>query len=268
MANPSVRNGHIDIANELAERFATLPLKGEDWRVLWAVLRQTWGWKAGDRKKDADAISLATFSRMTGMKRPNVVRVLRRLVAQRLLLKDENVYGINQNHDQWVVAHRLPGSSAPATPLEVVAQELPKGVAHRLQKPVAHPLPSIDKEKDKKDRGRIDSVSDGELERRWKAAAIEHGWCDGPYADKTLAQARDLPRKDRDEFLRKVRVMLNSATHPRTRGFARKVYGEIAGLVNDRGPMRRVLTGSEQDERRKFAEGESGREYVREELGG
>lgn len=137
MANPSVRNGHIDIANELAEQFAKLNLKGEDWRILWVVLRQTWGWKQGDRKKDFDYISLSQFEQKTGMKRPNVARVLKRLVAHKLLLKRENGYGINQNYEQWLVAHRLlplPSSSQATT---LVAQELPKVVAHKL--------PTIDK---------------------------------------------------------------------------------------------------------------------------
>lgn len=124
-------------------------LKGEEWRILWVVLRKTWGWKEGDHKKNIDHIPLSQFEELTGMKRANVVRVLKRLVAHRLLLKRKSGYGINQNHDQWVVAHRLPGSSQ-ATPL--VAHKLPEVVAHRLPKVVAHRLPSIDKKDNIKEK--------------------------------------------------------------------------------------------------------------------
>jgi hypothetical protein len=43
-------------------------------------------------------------------------------------------------------------------------------------------------------------------------------------------------------------------------------FGEIAGLVNDRGAMQQVLTGAEQAQRQRFAGEESG--SVSEELGG
>ena len=108
MANPSVKNGHIDIANELAEQFAKIPLTGVQWRILWVVLRKTWGWMDGDHKKNYDWIPLSQFEEATNLARVNVVRALKVLVVKRLLVKGENGYGINQNYDQWVVVKRLP----------------------------------------------------------------------------------------------------------------------------------------------------------------
>jgi phage replication O-like protein O len=113
MANPSLKKGYLSIANELSERFAQTSLKGEEWRILWVVLRQTWGWKEGDRKKDWDWISLSQFEEKTGMKRANVARTLKSLVAHRLLDKEltgKKRYKFNQDYDQWVVAHKLPSS--------------------------------------------------------------------------------------------------------------------------------------------------------------
>lgn len=146
VANPSVRNGHIDIANELAEQFARTTILGNDWQVFWVVLRQTWGWKEGDRKKAFDFISLTQFQRKTGLCRASVVRSLQRLVARRLLLKRENGYGINQNYEQWVVAAKLPSSSSETTPVAPVSPKV-----------VAVELPTIDK----KDTSTKDTTNGG-----------------------------------------------------------------------------------------------------------
>lgn len=48
---------------------------------------------------------------------------------------------------------------------------------------------------------------------------------------------RQLPAVDWQEFKRKICVMLTSAKHHRTIGLAKKLFHEIADLVNDRGAM-------------------------------
>lgn len=88
----------------------------------------------------------------------------------------------------------------------------------------------------------------------FREVVLREEWCDEHYADKVIKQSHELGGKHRKEFYRKVRVMLNSAQHPRTLGFARKVYGEIAGLVNDHGPMERVLSGEELADRRRLVD--------------
>lgn len=110
MANPSVRNGHIDIANELAEQFARTSLTGQEWRVLWVILRQTWGYKAGKRKRDRSAVSSRFIAKATGMKRANVKRCLRSLGDACLIIDLPDGVGLNQNYEMWVVVKRLPGS--------------------------------------------------------------------------------------------------------------------------------------------------------------
>lgn len=57
MANPQAENGHIDIANEIADKFCSYRLSGQEWQIIWVVLRKTWGWlevpdnKVGPKKK-------------------------------------------------------------------------------------------------------------------------------------------------------------------------------------------------------------------------
>lgn len=108
MANPSLKNGYISVANELVEKFATISIPSSEMRIVWVVWRKTWGWSNGDRKKDWDWIALSQFEKATTMKHGNVASSLKSLVVKRILLKRENGYKFNQNYDEWVVCKRIP----------------------------------------------------------------------------------------------------------------------------------------------------------------
>lgn len=108
MANPSLKNGYTSIANELVEKLAIINIPGGEMRIVWAVWRKTWAWKKGNRRKDIDRISLSQFEKMTGMKHSNCAKGLKSLVVKRILLKSNNGYSFNQNHDEWVVVKRIP----------------------------------------------------------------------------------------------------------------------------------------------------------------
>ena len=43
MANPKVKNGYIDIANELVDQFARINIPGNEMRIIWVLWRKTWG---------------------------------------------------------------------------------------------------------------------------------------------------------------------------------------------------------------------------------
>lgn len=107
MANPSLKNGYISIANELVEKLATLSIPSSEMRVIWVVWRKTWGWKEGDRHKDWDWISLSQFSKLTTIKKTNIPKILKSLVYKRILVRKENLYKFNQNYDEWVVYKRI-----------------------------------------------------------------------------------------------------------------------------------------------------------------
>lgn len=102
MASPQVENGHTDIANEIVEKLAHYRLSGEEWQCLLVVWRKTYGWK----KKD-DEISLSTFESMTGIKRANVVRTLKKLVSKKILgssdidTRHAKRYWFNKDFEQW-----------------------------------------------------------------------------------------------------------------------------------------------------------------------
>lgn len=101
-ANPQIENGHTDIANELVEAFARLYLSAKESRVLWAILRKTYGWH-----RKFDHISFTQFEQLTGMKRRHIADALGRLIQRRIIIRRGNhrklEYGINKNYDEWIL---------------------------------------------------------------------------------------------------------------------------------------------------------------------
>jgi phage replication O-like protein O len=270
MANPSIKNGHIDIANELAEKFAYTPLTGEEWRILWVVLRQTWGWKGEeiDRKKDFDYISIGYFEDKTGMKRANVARILKKLVARKLLLRSEKGYGINQNYDLWVVAPKLPLVAKkllvakPASSSSSQATVTSSSQANESSSSQATHNRYIDKKDIKqKIEPEKDWITD-DVKTQYMAIVEKYHLADKAYADKTWDQGMSLRGENQTRFRKKIAVLLSARRQP----FAEKIHTELAQLVNDKGDMERKLSEAEIKQRREFDEEEYGKKYVKDEL--
>lgn len=99
-ASPQAENGHIDIANEIAEAFFQLQLSGNQWRLLWVIFRQTYGWH-----KKAARISISYFERKTGMKRRHVVRALNDMTERNIITKNDTsfitTYGFQKDYTKW-----------------------------------------------------------------------------------------------------------------------------------------------------------------------
>ena len=106
MASPQLENGYLRIAQQLVDQFCRRCFNGQEWRILWAVIRKTYGYN-----KREDAISLSQFREITGMDCKSVARTLKCLRIKNVLICKEsragNVYKINKNFDAWLVA-KLP----------------------------------------------------------------------------------------------------------------------------------------------------------------
>lgn len=109
MESPQMENGHLDIANELVEKFAMTYLSANEWRILWVVLRKTWAWH-----KKEDKISLTQFQHMSGLSRPSVRKAIAKLVAKGLLVAVGgtfiHVYSFNKHYSQWTSSGRATSS--------------------------------------------------------------------------------------------------------------------------------------------------------------
>lgn len=92
--------GYLQIPNSLAEAFAKYDLTGGEWRVLWVIIRKTWGWAKTDHngqylrdengaivKKKMDVISISQLAEATGMGKgkawKNVTSLVKRKVVKR-----------------------------------------------------------------------------------------------------------------------------------------------------------------------------------------
>ena len=100
MASPQRENGHVRVANELVEAFQRLHLSGNQWRLLWVILRLTYGWN-----KKTDYISLTTFEKCTGLNRWNFKQYLDDLFHREIISRDNSgyitKYGLQKDYTKW-----------------------------------------------------------------------------------------------------------------------------------------------------------------------
>jgi phage replication O-like protein O len=100
MANPQAEDGHIDIANEIAEHLAYLRLSPNETQIIWALLRKTWGWH-----KKSDKISLTQWSSLTGIATCNVSRAIKLLEKRHIITANRKSYiteyMLQKDYDLW-----------------------------------------------------------------------------------------------------------------------------------------------------------------------
>ncbi len=96
MASPQKENGHIDIANELVEQFYKINLSAYEWRILWYILRKTYGWN-----KKMDYLAISPISKDTGISRQHVFRTKHKLLTKKIIIEKGGKLGLNKDYDQW-----------------------------------------------------------------------------------------------------------------------------------------------------------------------
>lgn len=149
MANPQKEDGHIDIANELAEAMYQLQLSGNQWRLLWVILRQTYGWN-----KKIDKISISFFQKKTRLKRRHISRLLKDMVKRKIITKKDNdfivSYGFQKNYEFWqlspkIASLKIPSPKKTATITKNSTKTITKIGAHKR-----HSKETIQKTKEEK----------------------------------------------------------------------------------------------------------------------
>ena len=92
-----MQEGYTRIVNELVEGLAQADLGPRHFRVLFAVIRQTYGWN-----KTRDRISGGQLAAMTGLKRQTCNRVVRELMTMNVIQKiDGAALRINTRSTTW-----------------------------------------------------------------------------------------------------------------------------------------------------------------------
>lgn len=96
MASPQRENGHIDIANEIAEALARTQLNGYESRYLWVLFRKTYGWQ-----KKEDRIPISQFIEATGLKKQHIWRTQQRLIQRNIVTKNGYKIGFQKDYTRW-----------------------------------------------------------------------------------------------------------------------------------------------------------------------
>ncbi len=100
MARPQIEDGHTKVANEIAEALARVNLTSHENRVLWCILRKTYGWN-----KKADRISYSQFQDATGIDRRHIGRSLSSLKTRQIITCQGDgyslEYGLQKDYELW-----------------------------------------------------------------------------------------------------------------------------------------------------------------------
>ncbi len=97
MANPQLEDGFTMVANEIIEALARINLCAYESRVLWLIIRKTYGWH-----KKIDWIALSQIVDSTGILKPNVSRTLKSLKARNIIIRDKNRrVGLQKDYEKW-----------------------------------------------------------------------------------------------------------------------------------------------------------------------
>ena len=86
-------------------------ISGQEWQVLWVVIRKTWGWidPTSGKQKKMDTISLSQFAKATGITRKKCHELLLKLVEKNIIKKSVPnkgdrravTYGFQKNYELW-----------------------------------------------------------------------------------------------------------------------------------------------------------------------
>jgi len=97
MASPQIENGFTRIANELAEALSRINLSAYESRVIWFLVRNTYG--RGGKKNDQ--IALSQIAEATSLDRGNAGRALRSLKDRGIVVIEAERIGIQKDYEQW-----------------------------------------------------------------------------------------------------------------------------------------------------------------------
>ena len=143
MASPQKENGWTSVSNELAEAFAMTYLTSQESKILWVLLRQTYGYK-----KTMDKISFSQFERKTGLHRRHISTVLKRLVSRNIIKREvegQNIsYGPQKDYDLWDKTITQMGNGST---IQSITQTSNTPLPEQVSKPLPERVNTIERKK-------------------------------------------------------------------------------------------------------------------------
>lgn len=134
MTLPGPESGHLELPNWLVERLARLELTSTQWRIIWAVWRQTLCWQvSGGWGNRPYPISTQELAEATGVTERWVRRELKKLVGMKIILREKTpggrehktVTSFNLDPSTWEIKGGL--SDPPLAPIKGGVSDPPLG---------------------------------------------------------------------------------------------------------------------------------------------
>ena len=108
MASPQTENGFTRIANELMEVIPLYKFNGTQFRILFVVLRYTYGFQ-----RKSHELSLTFIADSTGMHKQQIKRELDILIKNKVLIEEEppsfnkpRIIQFNKNYKEWLISRQ------------------------------------------------------------------------------------------------------------------------------------------------------------------
>jgi len=96
MASPQLENGYTRIANELLEALIRFPFSQRQLRLIFALVRATYGWQSKGAR-----LPKLRLAKLTGIKPNHLYRGLRELRDMKVVTEQDRVMGLNKNYEEW-----------------------------------------------------------------------------------------------------------------------------------------------------------------------
>ncbi len=96
---PALEQGYCKIVNAVTEALSMAPLTSRQFRVVWAIIRKTYGFN-----KAKDRIAASQIAEMTGLKRQHCSSALASLERMGVIIREGGSFGavkINTKIDEW-----------------------------------------------------------------------------------------------------------------------------------------------------------------------
>jgi phage replication O-like protein O len=101
VAAPQLEDGFTRIAHEILEALSKVNLSPYESRIMWCILRKTYG-----HHKKTDRIALSQISEATGLDRGNASRALRSLKKRNIIASEGHQIGLQKDHEKWRAVSR------------------------------------------------------------------------------------------------------------------------------------------------------------------
>ena len=105
MGNPQLDDGFIRIANELYEAINKFPFSGRQQKVMYAIIRKTYGYG-----KKSDVLAQSQIAEMTGLAKSHVCLTMKELVLMKAVEVDASGYthtvSINKKYNEWETSYQ------------------------------------------------------------------------------------------------------------------------------------------------------------------